>query len=1020
MSSDNNIRIQSELDSKHWMESNPDNFAFLLIQSALDNSLSLPIRQSALLYLKRLVPLYWSPAFDKYVGPNTINQNIKKLLRESLLTLISDSDSKIRSSSAYAIVQIAAVDYPDEWPDLLNYLYNSTINQNSSKYEIIGSLSVLQEIFDDVVTDSQLFEGGVAVQILKTCETLLHTSSYSLDIKVETLRLVKILCQSFENVDLDVPNREEFCNMVVPQIYELLATVSEQLLTNEFYVNQLTIWDLKYELYSILNLLMNSFTHLLEHFSQNSYTIIMKDLSSQQMIYSQLVHSDDPELINSIFVDIDQFYSFQKERKEPFLLLVSTLTKEIEFLQTLIEIRPIETVGEASKILDILLELSILPRSKIEDYNDDFNQFVTDESGLNIEITVRDSAREFLSDINVENNVMFINLLIDKLGNNKTTIMDQIKTESIIFLLACCFDNDDTIVDTPDFDVKEFWMNCIKLTTDSSLLSQDFQFLVARIILMVPKLLFKYLSICKDIGPLSFNQICTILPNLGGASDFLIIKSAILISLQYYNYFVRAKELTVDIQGKLINLVNQLKNDSEEDTNMMLLEVMTIIISINNLQLSHDSNAIELILTIGFKYDSNFTLNTSMFECIEDLLKDIPQQNYENLISFVFPFLLNKITEFNGEYNSHIDLSLQVLSTFLKSQMTHLIPQTLFNSSFSVINKFIYVCDDDELLQSSSEALIELVKMSNDFAFKYVDSESHESGVQLLLKNVSKLLSPSMSDRAIVKLGDLITILLENFTHSIEEYLEDILKALTVRLVKASEVPTIENMILIFNMLTVSQPSSTIEFLKSFQIDETTALYKILPIWFQAFEVMRGYKSILSNVHAFIEIYRLGDETIKQMMVDGDPLPHQVADGVIITRSMAKRMPIKYERIPADAKIIKLLVEELKNEMVSTKNVTQITQVHNEHGNDNNNDDGDDGWEDLEDLEEPSFDQLKNYVDDDSTKRGCDGRDDDMKQLLVAFFKECMSQNTSNFENIYNRYLTNVEKNLLSEYLVFS
>lgn len=1025
MSSDNNVRIQSELDFRHWLESNPDSFSFLLIQSALNDAFSLPIRQASLLHLKRIVPLYWSPAFDKYIGPNTINQDVKKILRDSLLKLISNPDSKIRSSSAYAIVQIAAVDYPDEWPDLLNYLYNSTVDANSSTFEIIGSLSVLQEIFDDVVTEEQFFEGGIAVQVLKTCESLLlNKKEYSLEVQVETLRLLKILCQYFESVDFDIPNRENFCNVVIPQIYQLISNISIQLSKGQSHVNQLTAWDFKFEVYYILNNLLNSFSHLLEAFLNDSFNNILNDLSLQKQIYSSLIHSNDINLIKATFVDIEQFYSSQRERRDPFPLLVSTLTKELEILQTLIELNPIENNEQIATILNLLVELSILPSSKIDDYNSDFNQFVTDESGLNIEITVRDSIRELLSEMNAENNVIFINLLIEKLNifqSSSISLIDQLNKEVVVYLLACCFDNDDTIVEDPIFDVKEFWVSCIKFITDNSKLKEEFQFLTSRFILMVPKLLFKYSSVCKELGALSFNQVCSILPNLGDSDDFQIIKSSILISLQYYNYFVRAKELTIENQHQLISLVNQLNDDSEEDTNMMLLEAMTIIISINNQQLSQDSSSIELILSIGFKYDKNFALNNSMFECIEDLLKDIPQQNYTNQVSFVFPFLLNKIAEFDGNYDSHIDLSLQVLTTFLKEKENYLIPQDIFNSTFSIINGFICICDDDGLLQSCSESLIELIKSSKDSLSKFVSTESNESGAQILLKSVSKFLSPSMTDRAIVKLGDLVTLLLQDYNDLIGGYLEDILKALTIRLIKATEVPTIENMILIFNMLTISQPKATIDFLKNFQIENTNALNKILPIWFQAYEVMRGYNSILSNVQAFIKIFEINDENVKQILVDGDALPHQLDDGVIITRSMTKRMPIKYKQIPADAKIISLLIDELKNEITSNDSGNQSYHHHHHHYEETVDNDEEDGWEDMEDIGETTFDQLKSYVDEDGfTKRGIDKSNGDMKQLLIAFFKECTLQNISNFEDIYARYLSDVQRKLLSEYLVFT
>lgn len=1047
MSSNNNLRIQSELDFKHLMESNPDSFAYALIQVALDTTLNLAIRQASLLHLKRVVPLYWSPAFDKFQGPNTINQDVKATLRKYLLRLIADPDSKIRSGSGYAIVQIAAVDYPDEWPDLLTHLYNSTTNSNSSVFEIVGSLCVMQEIFDDVVTDELFFEGGVAIQVLNTCETLLQNNKHNLEVKVETLRLLKIICQAFENVDFEIPNREAFCNSTIPQVFQLLVNLLQAFLQNGSYFHQLIAWDFKHELYTIVNLLLNSNSELLEKFIPDLFSFVLDELSNQQKIYTELTSiNPDIEAFKTTFIDLEHFNLLQRERREPMSILSITIAKEVEFVQTLIEINNLRNIDGASKLLDVLLQLSVLSASKIDEYNSDFNQFVTDESGLGVDITIRESVRIFLSDMNAYDNSIFTNLLIEKLGTYTNFNSNQAEIEAVVFLLGACFDNDDTIVETPKYNLQNFLEHALTIITNESLLNEEFQFLLSRFILMVPKFLFRYASICKEFGVPSFDKIVSIIPRLGGIEDFFIMKSSILISLQYYNYFIRAKEFGVDTQRKLVELVHQLKDDSDEDVNMMLLEVMTIIISMNNEILSQTPDAMQLVLTIGFKNALNFALNTSMFECIEDLITRIPQENYLNLISAIFPYLLSKISEFGGEYNSEIDLSLQVVTVFIKDQENYGISQDIFNSAFSVISKFLFVCDDDELLQSGSEALIELVKNSVQMCSTYVDNDTQESGVQILLKSVSKFLSPTMSDRAIVKLGDLVTLLLQNFGDSIHEYLEEILKALAIRLSKASEVPTIENMILIFNMLTIAQPFATIQFLKSFSIDNETALSKILPIWFQAYEVMRGYNSILSNVQAFIEIYKLNDDTVQHLIVNGDPLPHQIGEGIIVTRSMAKRMTIRYEQIPSDAKIVRLLIDELKNEVVSS-NEKEASLLHShdqryahshhhdhehehEHegqGNEVNNyidnadDNDDDGWEDFEDMGEQTFDKLKSYVDEEgNVKRGSDGDNNDMKQLLISFFKECTSKNTSNFENIYNHYLSDTQKSLLSEYLVFT
>ncbi|GME79397.1 unnamed protein product [Ambrosiozyma monospora] len=206
-SPNNNLRLQAELDFQSLLQSNPSQFFYNLLQISTDQSNSIPIdsRQAAILHIKRLVPKYWSPAFQSYVGPSTIDQNVKLLIRQALLgQLIGDPDSKIRNGASYAIVQIASVDYPDEWPNLLNDLYQGatgyadTINENDHNL-ILGCLSVLHDLFDDLVSDEQFFEGGIAVSVLQACGVMLNNENYQLDIKIETLTLLKTVASMLEN-----------------------------------------------------------------------------------------------------------------------------------------------------------------------------------------------------------------------------------------------------------------------------------------------------------------------------------------------------------------------------------------------------------------------------------------------------------------------------------------------------------------------------------------------------------------------------------------------------------------------------------------------------------------------------------------------------------------------------------------------------------------------------------------------------------------------------------------------------
>ncbi|GME87495.1 unnamed protein product [[Candida] boidinii] len=196
---------------------------------------------------------------------------------------------------------------------------------------------------------------------------------------------------------------------------------------------------------------------------------------------------------------------------------------------------------------------------------------------------------------------------------------------------------------------------------------------------------------------------------------------------------------------------------------------------------------------------------------------------------------------------------------------------------------------------------------------------------------------------------------------------------------------------------------------------------------------MRGYAKILKNIKAFIEIFKLNDERVNRLLVEGDAIPIQNENpDIIITRSMAKKIPIQYEKIPASLKIIKLLIHELqfqcqqpdaKSILEKTMDLNKVANAASASGN--NGDDDDDGWEDLDDIGVPSFEKLQDYVTDSKTGEEIESDGDrhlpkeESILLLKNFFKECAINNIGNFKEIYNN-LKDEEKKVLTSHVIFS
>ncbi|KAH3670732.1 hypothetical protein OGAPHI_001247 [Ogataea philodendri] len=1019
-SSDNYTRTRAEQEFDQLSRSDPSQTLYTLVVVGTSDQVDFGVRQAALLHIKRLVPKFWSPAFDSYEGPSTVQTEAKQFIRDGLLKLVGDPDSKIRNSASYAITQIAAVDYPDEWPSLLSNLYDMVTDTKSTPSQVLGSLGVLQDLFDDLIPEEQFFEGGVSMRIMQTAELILNSDSSTHQIKAQTLKLLKTVIEILNTAEISGNQaRAQFVDQVVPHVLDLLANIAAGFVHDKSSLDSLFVAGLKNELYGCLTSLVTSFPRVAESINGRLLETVLEEINNMASVYVPFLTVEDMDAaINSAFRDSKEFQASQTERIESSKSLVTLIASEIEFLQSLLDLSNDVVPGPVlQKLCALLVQLSGLPVEAQSGFEDDFNEFVSVETELSIETgtAVRDAAKDLLESVTASTNQSMINQLVQTFTTQVHEGADWRLLESTAYLLMCLFSNDtgseDANVPFKLQDLLEFVINLIPAHIGDS------QLFVSRLVLLVPKYILRYESQLETFSVSSLEQILAVVHKLD--HGFEIVKAASLISFQYFNHFVRSSQFSEQTQSQLLDLVNQIMNDATEDANIMILESLTIIININNTALVQNEAIFNLCLTIGFRDCSNYSLTASTLECIEDLLKDIPQENYLNLCYKGLEPLLKIIADSKGQYSPELDLSLQVLTVFIKGpNQDSQIPQDVFQFLFPEICNLILSCDDDETLQSSSEVFNGLLAKSSQFIMSYRDPASGTSGDELVLKILSKFLSPSMSDRAIVRLGDLVVLLIQNFSSeaSVWQYFEDILKAVTLRLISAKEMITIENLVLIFNTLTVQQPQQTIDFLANFSVDNRPALEKVIPVWLQSFEVMRGYDKILSNIKAFIEIYKLNDQRLKSFAVNGDVIPNQIPDDVIVTRSMSKKMPIKYEQIGADVKIIKLLLSEFKFQEKSAQRAQHAQQVQKP-----DSDDDDDGWEDLDEVGVPTFEQLRQYAEEDEqTGRSvADNNGDDIRQLLGSFFKECTARNTSGFHEIYS-LLSEEDKRFLTEYVAFT
>lgn len=954
---DNATRQRAEEQLSELVTSDPSQAALVLITIAKSSDSHVSIRQSALLNLKRIVPLFWSAGFESFKGP-AITQDAKSQIRSDLLNLItSDPDSKIRSGGAYAVVQIAAVDYPDEWPDLLETLFAKLISLDPTA--VLGGLSLLQDLFDDLVTEEQFFEGGVGVATITQCMKLLSSNQVPDNIKAAAANLYKSCLLQLQNPDvLENPQKRAGLKQHFKEIVTLLTVVLQE--------HSLNIHSiiLRSTLYSIAYVLNTEFPEQL--FENNAkialHQLVANDIISTSKIFVELVVLENEDLYTgNDDSDISTSTSLNNLLIEQFQFLGSL--KKLKISQD-----PIEY------FLHSVLVSCFIPLETESDWLGDFNLFVTDETGVSPDFVARNAVFEYLSEVGKEDANSIFNWCIGKLLQ-ADEIDDWRSREALLYVLSGLFQNDVQL--HTETSIVDALNSIIALFQDKELLVK------ARAILIIPEFLekFKDQLSSKDFGVKSLMEALRIATN----DESLLLKSAFLISLTYYNSFINFDDVPKESQEVIFRICEAALGEAEEDTPPLLAESLTLALKISKKSV----RALNLLFEIASADPGNIQLVIDIEEALETLLDDIDLQTYMAYVQTCLPNLLATLESSAYEFSAQLSLAIQILNIFIYNCPGPL-PQSLFNVINPVLSKLLLQATDDQLLQLGGDTYTSLVKVSEPELFD----------VSIVLEILSKFLDPSLSDSAAMNVGSLVVSVITKFNANLESILPQILEATTRRLIAAKELSTIEDLLSVLCYMVSIDVEQTIYFLQNFEIRT------IFNIWFENFETLRGEK-IKENCQAFAKIY-LASKPF-DFTVDGDELVDLDSD-IIITRSMRHKQ--QFQQIPVPFKIIKLLVFELKSQ-TSQKGLNEAEDFVHDHEGEGEHDDGDEEWEDFEDIG-GNFEKFQSYIDDD---RSHEEVDDDLKEFLISFFKTVASQNVQNFKDIYNG-LTDEEKQVLTENIV--
>lgn len=411
------------------------------------------------------------------------------------------------------------------------------------------------------------------------------------------------------------------------------------------------------------------------------------------------------------------------------------------------------------------------------------------------------------------------------------------------------------------------------------------------------------------------------------------------------------KPLAQDLQAQTVSAISNflssrdLSDISEgEDLLTALVETLRDAISTDpSLCLEHP--AIDVLFTLasyGAKSWHNTAIVSEAFESMVTTMSRKGPDAYARLCTKVLPSLTGALDVGDMTQESSLsDMAVNLMS-ILAEHGSEPLPAGFVATIVPKLYRLLFLDLDFNLHQSATVTMKYILAHDADQLFAWTDPETGKGGMEIILLVIDRLLGPSVQDSSAAEVGGLAMMLVEKAgAERLGPYLMQLLQVVAIRLSTAERANFIQNLVLVFARLALTNAKEVLDFLSQVQVsglDGGTGLEVVMRKWLDNSVNFSGYDAIRQNVMALTNIYKLHDERLSSIQTKGDLLVDNSTR--IKTRSQAKKQPDQYSIIPVSLKLAKVLIQEL----VATPNSAglgvrkpSITQTH---GSD------DDEWED--------------------------------------------------------------------------
>lgn len=371
-----------------------------------------------------------------------------------------------------------------------------------------------------------------------------------------------------------------------------------------------------------------------------------------------------------------------------------------------------------------------------------------------------------------------------------------------------------------------------------------------------------------------------------------------------------------------------------------------------------DHPALDILFTLASQGASSFQtsmLVSEAFESITSAMAALGPESYAHLCAKVLPTLTGALDVADmTEQASLSDMAVTLLASLAENGPTPL-PQGFIATVMPKLYRLLFSNVDFTIHQSATLTIKHLLIHDAEQIFAWQDTDTGKGGLEIILLVIDRLLGPGIEDASAAEVGGLAVELVERAgAEKLGPYLMRLLQIVAIRLSTATHANFVQNLVMVFARLCLTNAQEVIDFLSQVQVPEPnpgSGLEVVMRKWLESCVNFSGYEAIRQNVIALTNIYNLQDARLSSIPVQGDLVAQNSTR--IKTRSQSKREPDQYSTITVPLKLVKVLVQELVASSPTGSTFKGAKFSTDGHASD----DDDDEWEDesnILDLASPS------------------------------------------------------------------